>query len=150
MLMRGGEPDRAARVAGVAVPATLAALAALHAVWAAGSPWPAHSAADLADAVLGTDSDAMPPAWASAAVAGALLGAAAAVRRAARAEASVGARALALGVAGVFGLRGAIGVPLDLTGGLRRRFQRLDLALYAPLCGAICAGAVAVARRHPA
>jgi hypothetical protein len=43
-----------------------------------------------------------------------------------------------------------VGLPLDLAGGLRRRYQRLDLAVYAPLCGAISAGAAAVARRHPA
>jgi hypothetical protein len=92
----------------------------------------------------------MPPAWASAAVAAGLLGAAAAVHRAARPAASLRARALTLGVAGVFALRGAVGVPLDLAGGLRHRYQRLDLTVYAPLCGALSAGAVAVARRHPA
>jgi hypothetical protein len=150
MLMRDGAPDRAARVAGVAVPATLAALAALHVVWAAGSPWPAAGPAELADAVLGNGATALPPAWASAAVAAALAGAAAAVHRAARPAASPGARALTLGVAGAFALRGAAGATLDLAGGLRRRYQRLDLAVYSPLCGAIGAGAVAVARRHSA
>jgi hypothetical protein len=149
MLMRSGTPDRPARIAGVAVPATLVALAALHVVWAAGSPWPAGSPADLAEAVLGNGSDAMPPAWASAAVAVALLAAAATVRQAARPAPSTRARALTLGVAGVFALRGAVSVPLDLAGGLRRRHQRLDLAVYAPLCAAIGAGAAAVARRHP-
>jgi hypothetical protein len=149
LLLRRGRPDLAARVAGVAVPATFAALGALHAVWAAGSPWPAESREALADAVL-SSSEGMPPDWASGAVAIGLLGAAVVVRRAAGPAPSARVRAAALAVAGAFLVRAVAYLPSDLAGGLETTYQRLDLAVYAPLCLLLGAGAAAVARRHGA
>jgi hypothetical protein len=149
LLERRGGPDRPARVAGVAVPATLAALAALHAAWASGASWPAGSREDLAEAVL-SSSEGMPPDWATWAVAGLLLGGAVVVRRAAGPAPSGRARALTLALGGVFLARSVAYLPSDLLGGLQTTYQRLDFAVYAPLCVAIGAGTFAVVRRHGA
>jgi len=149
MLLRRGHPDRPARVAGAAVPAVLAALGALHAAWALGSPWPAGSREELAEAVLSA-SEGMPPDAATWAVAAALLGAAAVVRRAAGPAPSARVRALALAIAAAFLARSVAYLPSDLLGGLETTYQRLDLAVYAPLCAAIGAGTFAVVRRHGA
>ena len=148
LLARRGPRDRAARVAGVAVPGVLAALGALHAVWATGSPWPAASRAELSDAVFSQD-EAMPPDWATWTVAGLLVAAAGVVGAAARETPRRGLRAATLALAGVFGLRAVAYVPGDVAGGPSTTYQRLDLAVYSPLCAAIAAGAFAVARRHP-
>jgi hypothetical protein len=43
--------------------------------------------------------------------------------------------------------RGAIGIASDLHGGVEERYQRLDLAIYSPLCLALGGGAALVARR---
>jgi hypothetical protein len=147
LLTRRGELDRGGRLAGVAVPLTLAALSALHVAWALGSAWPAGSRDALAEAVL-SSSEGMPPDWASWAVAGGLIGAAVAVRRAARGTPSTRARAAALAVAGAFLLRSVAYLPSDLAGGLETVYQRLDLAVYAPLCLAIGVGTAAIVRRH--
>jgi hypothetical protein len=149
LLMRRGGLDRPARMAAVAVPATLAALSALHVAWALGSPWPAGSREALADAVL-SGSEGMPPDWASWAVAALLLAGAGVVRRAAGPSATAPGRALALALSGAFLLRSVAYVPGDLAGGLETTYQRLDLAVYAPLCLLIGVGAAAVARRHGA
>ncbi len=48
----------------IAASATLAAIAALHLYWAAGGLWPARSARQLIDTVIGNPRrDKMPPAW---------------------------------------------------------------------------------------
>ena len=147
LLGRRGERDVPARVAGVAVPGVLAALGALHAVWATGSPWPAGSRDELRDAVF-SQGESMPPDWATWAVAGLLVGSAGIVRHAAGPPPARRARALTLGLAGVFALRSVVYLPGDLAGGLATTYQRLDLTVYAPLCLAIALGAAAVARRH--
>jgi Protein of unknown function (DUF3995) len=147
LLLRRGAPDRTARIAGGGVPAILAALAALHAAWALGSPWPAGSRAELAEAVL-SSSEGMPPDWATWAVAGLLALAAVVVRRAAAGEQH--ARVLTAGIAAAFGARAVAYLPSDLAGGLATTYQRFDLALYAPLCMLIGAGAAAIVRRHGA
>jgi hypothetical protein len=149
LVLRRGRPDRPARIAGVVVPPVLAALGALHAAWALGSPWPAGSRDELADAVL-SGAEAMPPDAATWVVAAALLGAAAVVRRAAGPAPSARARALALAIAAAFLARSVAYVPSDLLGGLETTYQRLDLAVYAPLCLALGAGTFAVVRRHGA
>ena len=149
LLLRRGRPDLPARVAGVAVPAVLAALGALHAAWALGSPWPAGSRDELAEAVL-SSSEGMPPDAATWIVAAGLLGAAAVVRRAAGPAPSARVRATALAIAGAFLVRSVAYVPSDLAGGLETTYQRLDLGVYAPLCLLIGAGSAAVARRHGA
>jgi hypothetical protein len=61
---------------------------------------------------------------------------------------AAGLRALTLGLAGVFVARSLVFLPGDLGGGPASTYQRMDLAVYAPLCLAIAAGAGAVARRH--
>jgi uncharacterized protein DUF3995 len=149
LLLRRGRPDLPGRVAGAVVPAVLAALAALHAVWALGSPWPADSREELAEAVL-SSSEGMPPDWATWAVAAGLLGAAAVVRRAAGPAPSARVRALALAVAGAFLVRAVAYLPGDVAGGLETTYQQLDLAVYAPLCVLVGTGAAAVGRRHGA
>ncbi len=145
MLGRRDQLDRTARLAGVAVPVVLAAFAVLHAAWAAGSAWPAGSRTALAEAVL-SSTEGMPPDWATWAVAGLLLGGAAVVRAASGSAPSPRMRLLALG--GTFLARGVAYIPSDFAGGLQTTYQRLDLAVYAPLCLLIGLGATAVARRH--
>jgi hypothetical protein len=149
LLLRRGRPDLPARTAGAAVPAVLAALGALHIAWALGSSWPATSRERLAEAVL-SSSEGMPPDAASWAVGVALVGAAVVVRRAAGPAPSGRVRALALAIAAAFLARAVAYLPSDLLGGLETTYQRLDLAVYAPLCLAIGAGTFAVVRRHGA
>ena len=147
LLARDGHRDRGARAAGVAVPGVLAGLGALHAVWAAGSPWPAASRDALAEAVLSTG-ERMPPDSATWAVAGLLVAGAAVVRGAARSSAPPRLRALTLAVGGLFAARAVVYLPADLAGGFATTYQRMDAAVYAPLCLGVAAGALAVARRH--
>lgn len=139
--------NRLGPASGVAVPATLAGLGALHAAWALGWRWPGGSDRALAERVLGGGATELPPEWATWSVAAALGGAAAIVRTAASGEPSAAVRRLAWGVAGVFLLRGAGSPPIDLIRGLDGLYERLDLAIYSPLCLALGVGATAVAWR---
>lgn len=139
--------DRLAGLSAVAVPSTLAGLAALHAAWALGWRWPGGSDRAFAERVLGTDATEPPPAVATWAVALALLGAAAIVGTAGSEDRSRIHHLATLGIAGVFLARGAISIPVDLYRGLDGPYERLDLAIYSPLCLTLGAGTAAVARR---
>jgi hypothetical protein len=138
---------RRADVAGVAVPATLAALAGLHAAWALGWRWPGGDDRAFAERIIGHGVTEAPPAAATWAVAGALLAAAGIVGAAARRD-DHRLRVASAAVAAVFAARGALFIPLDLAGGLDEIYDRLDLAIYSPLCLALAAGAAAVAAAH--
>jgi hypothetical protein len=144
--------DRLTRFSGLAVPAVLVALAALHASWALGSYWPAGSERELAEYVLSDDerhrlSGNLPSAALTWAVALSLGGAAAVVRAAAGGARSRWLRRAAAGIGVVFFVRGVAYLPSDLIGGLEDSYQRLDLALYAPLCLGLAAGTAIVVRR---
>jgi Protein of unknown function (DUF3995) len=143
--------DRLTRFSGLAVPAILVALAALHASWALGSYWPANSDRELAEYVL-SDGERhrlggdLPSAALTWAVALSLAGAAAIVRAAASGTRSRWLRRAAWTVAAVFCARAVAYIPSDLIGGLEDTYQRLDLALYAPLCLGLAAGTAIVVR----
>jgi uncharacterized protein DUF3995 len=144
--------DRLSRFAGLAVPAVLIALAAMHASWALGSYWPADGEHELAEYVLsGEERDrldgGLPSAALTWAVALSLAGAAAIVRAAAAGARSRWLRRAAWGVAAVFFVRAVAYLPSDLIGGLEDTYQRLDLALYAPLCLGLAAGTAIVVRQ---
>jgi uncharacterized protein DUF3995/polyketide cyclase/dehydrase/lipid transport protein len=142
---------RLAEVSGIAVPALLASIAALHAAWALGWYWPAGSESELAELVLsGAERDRLgaaelPPVPATWAVAAGLAGAAAVVRAVATGRRSRPLTYAAWSVAGVFAARGLVFIPSDLIGGLEDRYDRLDLALYSPLCLALGAGTALLA-----
>lgn len=146
--LRRTSPKRSAaeRAGGALVPGTLAALAALHAAWALGSHWPAASDRELAERVLASaerdrlGGDGIPPPPATAAVALALLAASVSVRAAAAGSRSRGVRGSAWAVSGIFLLRGTLGGVSALAGGLDETYERLDLALYSPLCLALGGG----------
>jgi hypothetical protein len=145
--------ERLGRAAGLVVPSVLAAVAALHAAWALGATWPAGSKRELAEHVLSSAErerldGAMPPAGLTWLVALGLAGAAGAVRGAARGTRSRWVRRSAWGVAGIFLVRGAAFPPLDLANGLKDRYDRLDLAVYSPLCLALAIGTALVLRRN--
>jgi len=140
------ERDVLVPVAGVAVPGALVGLAALHAAWALGWRWPGGSDRELAERVLSGGTE-LPPEWATWAVALALTGAAVVVRGAASTEPPPLVRRLAWGVAGVFLIRGAASPPMDLIRGSDGLYERLDLAIYSPLCLVLGAGTAALARR---
>ncbi len=142
-----------ATTASVIVPAALLGLSALHTAWALGSPWPAANRRELAERVftqaeIGKFDGGMPPAAATWAVAGALAGMAGAVAAAGAGVRSRGLGRVTWAIAAVFGARSVAYLPSDLArGGPSDAYQRLDLTVYAPLCAAISAGTVAVARR---
>jgi len=145
--------DRLGRAGAVAVPPTLASLAGLHAAWALGWRWPGGGERELAERVLGqSERDRlggarMPPAPLTWSVAVALAAAAAIVRAAGTGPRSRTLRGAAWAVSAVFLARGAVSIPSDLIGGPDDTYQRLDLAIYSPLCLAVGAGtAAAVAR----
>ena len=147
----GTSIGRVARACGVAVPALLTAIAALHARWALGSPWPAASERQLAEAVLSSSErdkldGGLPPAPATWLVAVALLAAAGTVRTAAAGTHSRALRGAAWGVSAVLLARGVAYIPSDLNGGLDDNYQRLDLTIYSPLCLALGAATALVAR----
>lgn len=125
---------------------TLTGLAALHAYWARGGRWPGVDAASLGETVVGPGAK-LPPAPAVWAVASLLAGSAAAM---ATTMTGRGPRRLALkmtwATGGVLLARGAIGLPLSLVRGLDTRFGRLDASIYSPLCLALGAASVLVAR----
>ncbi len=140
-------PSSVARIAAGTTVGVLGVLSALHLAWGLGSSIPFRSRDELADAVVGTS--LVPPPRACFAVAGALAaGAALAVPVAPIAP---GVRRSALRVmAGVFGLRGALGLlgrtDVVSPGSNSERFLRLDRRLYAPLCLALSLGELAAAR----
>lgn len=144
--------DRLTRFSGLAVPAVLVALAALHASWALGSYWPANSASELAEYVL-SDGERhrlggdLPSAALTWAVALSLAGAAAVVRAAAGGARSRWLRRAAWTVAAGLFVRAVAYLPSDLIGGLEDTYQRLDMALYAPLCLGLAAGTAVVVRQ---
>jgi hypothetical protein len=140
---------RLARVCGVAVPVALVAIAALHAAWALGWYWPAESEGELAEYVLSRGErqrldGALPPTPATWAVALALAGAAGIVRAVRTGARSRLVRRVGWGVAGVFLARGVVYLPSDLIGGLDDSYQRLDVALYSPLCVGLATGTTIV------
>ncbi len=81
------------------------------------------------------------------AVALALTGAAAVVRAAAGGTRSRALRAAGWGVVAVFTVRGLVYPPLDVIGGLDDTYDRLDLAIYSPLCLALALATALVLRR---
>lgn len=70
----------------------------------------------------------------------ALLAIAAATVRAGATGATGPVRRAAWGVSGVLLARGLISIPVDLARGLQDIYDRLDLAIYSPLCLALGAG----------
>lgn len=144
--------DRLVRVSGVAVPTVLIAIAALHAAWALGWYWPAGSERELAELVLSSGErerldGGMPPAAITWVVALGLAGAATVVRAAASGTRSRTRRGAAWGVATIFLVRGVVYPPLDVLGGLDDPYDRLDLAIYSPLCLALALATALVLRR---
>jgi hypothetical protein len=133
----------------VAVPTVLGALAALHAAWALGWRWPGGDDRAFAERVVGHGATEVPPAAATWAVAVALLAAAGIVAGAAASD-DRRLRLATLGIAAVLAARGALFIPLDLVGGVDDVYERLDLAIYSPLCLALAAGGAAVAIRPAA
>ena len=138
----GRRPVALARISGVAVPVALTGIAALHAAWALGWRWPGGTDRALADRVVG-EGAAVPPEPATWAVAGLLLAAAGLVGAAGRGARAIPVRAGALGVAGVLLARGSVGLAVDVAGGFDTLYQRLDAAIYSPLCLILGAGALA-------
>ncbi len=137
-----------ARIAAGITACVLALLSALHLAWGLGASIPFRSRDELADAVVGTT--AVPPPMACFAVAGAL--AAGATLAAPARPFAPGVRPFALRVmAGVFGLRGVLGLlgKTDVLspGSNSERFRRLDRRVYAPLCLALSLGAWAASRQ---
>jgi hypothetical protein len=100
----------------------------------------------LAQRVLSSGSTTMPPGWLTWLVAGVFAGSAAAVSATAVGAGGRRARRATWATAGVFAGRGVLGPIQDAFTGLGT-YERLDLAIYSPLCLAIAAGAAAVAWR---
>lgn len=141
---------------GAADAATVALLAigALHTVWATGSAWPARSRAELADCVLSRATTVPGPA-ACLSVGIGLASAAALVQartRAAGPLAGLPSGMVDLGVdvaGGVLALRGLGGLATSTFGGRGgRRYRRLDLLLYSPLCLALATVLLATGRQR--
>lgn len=149
-LLAGGNdhPDRLTRALGLTVPAGLAGIAAVHAAWALGWRWPGGSDQAFAERVIGTGE--VPPEWATWAVAGLLATAAGMVRSTAKGRDSAVIRAGSWTVAGVLLTRGVGGLATSLAGGRQNIYQRLDVAVYSPLCLALGAGAALLAERTSA
>lgn len=129
--------------------AILLGLAVLHLVWAAGSPWPARSAAELQALVVGgAPGSAMPPPWACVGVAVVLAlfaGGALAVRGLVPAPALDVVRVLTWIATGILAVRGVGGFFLawlrpDTAG---QPFTRWNRRLYSPLCVALAAALIA-------
>jgi hypothetical protein len=137
--------DRLVRPAALLIPAALGAIAAVHAAWALGWRWPGHSDDTLAERVVGAGAK-LPPGLVMGAVAALLGGAATVVGAVGAGRRERSLRAATWGVAAILLARGAVSIPMDLLGGLRSRYSRLDLAIYSPLCLALGAGAAIVAR----
>jgi Protein of unknown function (DUF3995) len=145
---------RLVRLSGLAVPTVLTGIAALHAAWALGWYWPAGSEQELAEHVLSSGErerldGELPPAAITWGVALGLAGAAAVVRAVAGGGRSRALRGAAWGVAAILLVRGAVYPPLDVLGGLDDTYDRLDLAIYSPLCLALALATMLVLRRTP-
>ncbi len=143
----GALPSSVVRIAAGLTAGVLAVLSALHVAWGFGAAFPLRSRDELADAVVGTV--VVPPPIACLAVAGALATGAALAANVA--PVPPGVRRSALGVmAGVFGLRGALGflgkTDLVSPGSNSERFLHLDRRLYAPLCLALSLGTLAASQ----
>jgi hypothetical protein len=130
--------------------AAMAALSVLHAYWGFGGVWPGTDAASLAQTVVGTRGGRMPGLGPSLFVAACL--AAVAILIAWRAGLVPGLDLPSwLWVAGysgallVFAARGIAGfVPPVFRYAAGTPFERLNVALYSPLCLAIAAGMIAL------
>jgi hypothetical protein len=140
-----GRPGRGARLAGVAVPAAFVGLAGLHAGWALGWRWPGGSDDAFAERVVSNGD--LPPEWATWAVAGLLLAAAATVRAVARGVEGPLVRAGAWTIATVLVARGTGFFVYDVAKGFDTVYTRLDAAIYSPLSLALGLGAGLAARR---
>lgn len=143
-----GRHGRAAAAAGRLVPPALLALGALHALWALGSAWPAGNRDSLAHWVLG-DGASIPPAAACWTVAVLLTVGAGAVHAAARGARSRHLPPILWASSAALLARGAVFPPMDLTHRLASDFDRVDLAIYSPLCLLLGLGALTVARDLP-
>lgn len=130
-----------ARFARPLVPAALAALSLLHLAWAAGWRQPGGSDHAWAESVVGHNAE-VPSAAALWSMPVALAVAAWMVAAASRPQAPRLVRCGGLVVAAVLLARGVTVIPIDLANGLEHRFDRLDLALYSPLCLVLGAGAL--------
>lgn len=129
-----------------AAPLSLAALAALHGYWALGGQWPGNKDGSLGETVVGPGAELPPPSavWA---VTGLLTGSAAAVASAAAAWGPTRlARAISRATGAALLARGAIGLPVSHLTGRYTRYGRLDILVYSPLCLALGAAVVRVAR----
>lgn len=125
----------------------LAALAAFHGYWALGGQWPGTNDASLGETVVGPGAELPPPpaVWA---VAGLLLVSAAGVASAASVRGPTRlARAVSWATGTALLARGALGLPVSLLTGRGTRYGRLDILVYSPLCLALGAAVVLVARR---
>ena len=136
-------------LAGVAA-AILLAVSVLHLIWAAGLPWPARDAASLNALVVGgRTGDPMPPPWACAAVALALLLVAAgalAVRGLVTIPAPGAVRALTWLAAAVLAARG-LGGFVEVRWRPHTRaipYGRWNRRLYSPLCLGLAAALTVV------
>ncbi|AQT76098.1 DUF3995 domain-containing protein [Streptomyces sp. fd1-xmd] len=133
---------RPVRAAAVVAAGGLAAAAALHVVWIR-SPWPLGSPAELAEVVVGTDQEGLPPAAATAAVAGLLAAASGTVLACARPDSALGrARPVRAGLWAVSAVLAARGLGGLVVSGLDlqqtpARYTAMDLRVYSPLCIAL-------------
>ncbi len=146
-LHEAAPPGRLARACGIGVPILLAGVAAIHGAWALGWRWPGGNDRAFAERVLGYGATEVPPAAATWTVAVALLGAAAIVRVVAAGNSSLWLRRATWVISTVLLARGAISIPVDFIRGFDQIYERLDLAIYSPLCLALGAGVAVVARR---
>ncbi len=138
------------RAAGAAAGCGLGVAALVHAAWASGVTWPAASADELADLVVGSRPFPRPAAtWA---VSGALAAAAVVVAAGATDRGGkVGwVRLASRAVAAALLLRGAGGLVVSGAGlgTATASFRRGDLRVYSPLCLAL-GSLVAVSVRSP-
>ncbi|MBT2505454.1 DUF3995 domain-containing protein [Streptomyces sp. ISL-98] len=139
-----------------AVAAVLATDGLLHLFWATGSTWPASDTRSLSYAVLGAEVPFTPPVVLP--LAALLFTAAALVTARARLGRShrygrllqLGTVAVACGTAlrGLVGVAWACGVEAGLDPGAGDTFYWLNLALYTPLCLAMAAAAIGLARER--
>lgn len=142
-------PVHLARIAGITGSSAFAAAAMIHTAWGLGSAWPMRSRADLADAVVG--SDTMPDSGACFAVAGlstaaaALMAGAGGMGRAATvARISLAAGVAARGIAGGRAATKVLGLEDPSP-----RFIQLDNRVYRPLCLGTAAATLAAAVMYP-
>ncbi|WP_406304429.1 DUF3995 domain-containing protein [Streptomyces sp. NBC_00885] len=137
------------RTAARAVAAVLTADGLLHVLWATGSHWPADDTKALSYAVLGADVPFTPPVLlplAAMLFTAAGLVTARARRRGRLLQAATVAVACGTALRGLVGLGWAFGLRAGLDEGAGDTFYWLNLALYTPLCLALAAAALRVAR----